>query len=205
VRLGLPVAGSEAGEERRGAVGVRENSGDILIANRGMLAVMFLMIAVLMAAACIGLLENEDKISGVADSNKNASEYLVMDANTYNQGEVIEFYLINSGSERLRCGSINPYFSVSYKLENGDWGYAPREPGPLEAIPIQPMPTYMKPGESTPVYRLITNDWKPGLYRISFNCNRPVRVTNRSGESAIEYQSIYQDFILREKPNVTTP
>jgi hypothetical protein len=135
----------------------------------------------------------------IAQPNDSHAEFIRMDTDVYNQGEIVEFYMLNSGSKQLRCGSVNPTYFVSYKTDNGSWNEIASEPAP-----IQPSPSFLDPGHSTPVSRLITNTWKPGLYRISFNCYYPVEVTNEEGKSTVEYQSVLHDFTLREKPGILT-
>jgi hypothetical protein len=135
------------------------------------------------------------------------ADYIQIDSDVYNQGEIVEFYLTNSGSEQLRCDSVNPTFLVSYKTDNGSWRHVITESGPIQVTtgprPIPPTPSFLDPGHSTPAYRLITNDWKPGLYRISFNCHYPVEVTEGE-KSTVEYQPVFHDFTLREKPGIQT-
>jgi len=90
-------------------------------------------------------------------------DYLKMDSDVYNQGEVVKFSVVNEGSETLACWSIFPSF------------YLYRQVGTWELL-IGPTGTqidygyYLKQGESTPVQQLSTTDLTPGHYKIVTEC-----------------------------------
>jgi len=101
----------------------------------------------------------------IAQPNNSRADFIKMDSDVYNQGEVIEFYVVNEGTETLTCGCTPPLFVIYRQLDDKSWGILP---GTGEWCSFQI--SYFKPGETTRVRRLITNDWLPGRYRIGFGC-----------------------------------
>jgi hypothetical protein len=142
--------------------------------------VAVLMVAVLLAAGCTTK-PNSDNQTGTFTpttipttmqqsknldlNNSNHPEFLKMESNVYNQGEVVEFYVVNEGSEALTCYAMPLSFNLFRKTNNNSWEYL------TEAVETKiDHLSYLKPGESTRVRRLITSDWVPGRYKIAFDC-----------------------------------
>jgi len=93
------------------------------------------------------------------------ADYLRMDTDVYNQGEVVEFYVVNGGSGPLKCGSSPYVYTVEYRRDDGSWNTVPE---PVETV--EATITYLKPGQATAVRRFVTANWTPGLYRIAYDC-----------------------------------
>jgi hypothetical protein len=131
----------------------------------------------------------------ITQEDGSHADYIKMDSDVYNPGEIVEFYLINLDSEPIPCGSLSPYYMVALKSDNGSWmniidsGY--QQPGRLSNN------LGIEPGESTRTYRLDTTGWRPGLYRIVFNCGGTSQTESASGQSRSIYeQGIYRDFTI---------
>ena len=102
----------------------------------------------------------------IAQQNNTHADFIKMDSDVYNQGEVIEYYAVNEGTETLTCGCTPPTPRVFRQLDDKSWGIPPGFVDEFCAFQI----SYFKPGETTRVRRLITTDWLPGRYRIGFSC-----------------------------------
>ena len=90
---------------------------------------------------------------------------LIMDSDVYNQGEVVEFFVANSGTEPIRCGSSPFTYIVQYRKTDGSWVTLPE---PSETV--EPITSYLKPDQATATRRFATTGWPPGLYRIVYDC-----------------------------------
>ncbi|MFA5211847.1 MAG: hypothetical protein WC406_00785 [Methanoregula sp.] len=106
----------------------------------------------------------------IAQPNSTHPEFIKMDADVYNQGEVIEFYLKNEGNDSLICMGDFSRYRMYYKEITGSWKYLPGPIEPRPAITVVPTRSEMAPGSSTKVFRLITTGWVPGRYMIQFDC-----------------------------------
>ena len=93
------------------------------------------------------------------------SDYLVMDTDIYNIGEVVEFTVTNQGTAPLSCAGNPPSFSVTFQGVNGLWA---TKMGPGQSNETEK--TTLAPGTSTKVYRFVTDGWEPGRYRIVHDC-----------------------------------
>ena len=100
----------------------------------------------------------------IVQPNSTHPEFIKMDADVYNQGEVIEFYLINEGSEKLACANTPPSFGIYHQL-NYSWEFLTEQ---VETV--APGFSHLEPGESTRVRRIITTTWTPGRYKIVSDC-----------------------------------
>ena len=154
-----------------------------MISLRTTFALMVVMVAVLLAAAgCMGQpdLENQTgtlirtpvismtpksmafyKVT-IAQPNNSHAEFIKMDSDVYNQGEVVEFYVVNEGSETLTCWTPP---SIHLYRQIGTWE--------LQTEPVVTHSTYgysLKPGESTPSRQLSTANRIPGHYKIVADC-----------------------------------
>jgi hypothetical protein len=116
----------------------------------------------------------------IAQPDSTHPEYIKMDADVYNVGEIVEFYMINEGSGTLTCANWQPSYSVLWLLDNGTRQRV------ADSGVVQPAISYIKPGSVTPHYRIETTGWGPGRYLIRFDCD-----------------AISREFILREIPKVT--
>lgn len=112
------------------------------------------------------------------------SGYIVTDTDVYNQGEVVEFTVTNSGRDALTCAGNLPSFSVTYQSGNGIWTtkMGPGKPNETEM-------SQLAPGSSTQVYRFVTDGWEPGRYRIVHDCGlvREILIRPSSGITAAPY------------------
>jgi hypothetical protein len=93
------------------------------------------------------------------------SEYIHMDTDIYNIGEVVEFTVTNDGSGTLVCAGDPPSFSVKFQGINGAWATRMGTDTPDTA-----KKSSLKPGASTSIYRFVTDGWDPGRYRIEHDC-----------------------------------
>jgi hypothetical protein len=93
------------------------------------------------------------------------SDYIKMDTDIYNIGEVVEFTVINDGSGMLDCAGDPPSFSVKFQGINGVWATRMGTEKPNETTKSS-----LGPGKSTQVYRFVTTGWDPGRYRIVQDC-----------------------------------
>ena len=122
----------------------------------------------------------------IAQPKSTHPEFIKMDADVYNQGEVIEFYLKNEGSDSLTCMGDFSRYRIYYEEMNGSWESLPE---PIETRPamfVVPTRSEMASRSSTKVFRLITIGWVPGKYKIQF-CS-----------------GISREFILRDIRNLTS-
>jgi len=92
-------------------------------------------------------------------------DFIKMDSEVYNQGEVIEFYLVNEGAETLTCNNTPPSFSIFRQTENKSWEIQSE----FEET-RSPIISYLKPGESTRSQRITTTNLLPGRYNVVFDC-----------------------------------
>jgi hypothetical protein len=122
----------------------------------------------------------------IAQQNDSQSDLIHMDSDIYNQGEVVEFYLVNDRPEPLECvGDFSSYRIFSFI--NRSWSPLPQPPGTYVVV-ITGISTrsYLQSGTSTEKFHLITNDLTPGRYKIQFVC-----------------LNIYREFEIRKIPRVT--
>ncbi|MFA4859398.1 hypothetical protein [Methanoregula sp.] len=143
---------------------------------RSMFVLMIVCVCILMVVGCTTkpALENPAgtptpsskalyKVT-IAQPNGSHAEFMKMDSDVYNVGEVVEFYVVNEGPETLTCANTPPSFRIYYKKDDNTWEYQ-TEAGET----MSPRISYLKPGDSTRLRRLITTDWTPGRYRIVFD------------------------------------
>ncbi|MDD1686881.1 hypothetical protein [Methanoregula sp.] len=93
------------------------------------------------------------------------SGYIKMDSDVYNIGEVVEFTVTNDGSGTLACAGNQPSFSVKFQTGNGKWATRMGTEQPNETEKSS-----LAFGNSTQVYRFVTEGWEPGRYRIVHDC-----------------------------------
>ncbi len=109
------------------------------------------------------------------------SDYIKMDTDIYNIGEVVEFTVTNDGSQSLDCAGAPPSFSVKFQAVNGVWATRMGTEKPNESAKYT-----LAPGASTQVYRFVTTGWDPDRYRIVSDCG------------------VVREFILRPVPAIVT-
>jgi|SRR5208337_633863 len=107
------------------------------------------------------------------------SEYIHMDTDRYNIGEVVQFTVTNDGSGPLECAGDPPAFSVKFQGINGMWVTRMGN-----ETPGTPEKSSLEPGASTVTYRFVTDGWAPGRYRIVHDCG------------------VVREFILRPVPTL---
>lgn len=108
----------------------------------------------------------------IAQPIGSQAEYITMDSDVYNSGELIEFSLLTDNLITEPCKGDISSFRVFFKSTNGFWEELP---GPFEAYhpyaAPQPASTaFSGPGPSIPEYRIVTTGWAPGYYRIQSDC-----------------------------------
>jgi hypothetical protein len=111
---------------------------------------------------------------------EDSATLIRMDTDIYNIGEFVEFVIANEKTSDLSCTNNPPSFSVRYQKGSGHWvtRMGVENPAPGNT-------TKLKPGESTPPYRFITESWAPGRYRIVSDCG------------------VSREILLRALPSVT--
>jgi hypothetical protein len=96
---------------------------------------------------------------------EKTSDFVHMDTDIYNIGEVVEFYVSNDGSGVLDCSGNPPSFSVQFQTITGSWAtrMGAGQPGTSKK-------SVLRPGESTRTYRFVTTGWEPERYRLVSDC-----------------------------------
>lgn len=107
-------------------------------------------------------------------------DYIKMESDVYNQGEIIDFYVVNEGSESLACWRTIPSKNFHLYRQIGTWESQSEPTGTHTDYGY-----YLEPGESTPVQQLSTDDLTPGHYKIVTDCG------------------VSREFEIRAAPNVT--
>jgi hypothetical protein len=155
--------------------------------------ILVILSACIIGTGCISLSDDKNpKTNASTDTPQSVAQYKVtliqpegwsaffkMDADIYNQGEAVEFYIRNDGSRTLDCSSDPSSFSVRYQQANGTWAEQYR---PVPGNTSQH--SYLMPGESTGIYRFATTGWEPTRYRIVSDCQ------------------ISHDILIRSQPTV---
>ena len=98
-------------------------------------------------------------------------EYIRMDATAYSVGEVVQFYLVNKGSEINGCDYAHPAYTI-YSL-SPDGSRLPVS----ASDPIRAYRTVMsgsEPASATGPFSLDTAKLSPGTYLIRFDCGNNV-------------------------------
>ncbi len=166
---------------------------------RTMLAVMMVIAGLLLAAGCVGSqpdagnqtepIPQTTTTSPMRESlvlykvtipqENPRADFIKMEADVYNVGEVVEFSMVYEGEGVLQCPNLDLTYRVFYIRENGT--SVTKIPGGM----VQPMISYHQPGEHRGPFRFATTGWEPGRYRIEFDCG-----------------GIYREFRLREIPKI---
>ena len=96
---------------------------------------------------------------------EKTSDFVHMDTDIYNIGEVVEFFISNDGSGVLDCSRNPPSFVVQSQTITGSWT---TRMGAEE--PDTSTKSVLRPGESTRIYRFVTTGWDSGRYRLVSDC-----------------------------------
>ncbi|MGA2121660.1 MAG: hypothetical protein ABSG49_06405 [Methanoregula sp.] len=140
---------------------------------------LILMISLVLTAGCTSLTDeknlsvNTSQTPGQSAASYRVtlhqpvaqSDYIKMDTDIYNIGEVVEFTVTNDGSGTLDCAGNPPSFSVKFQGINGVWVTRMGTEKPNETTKSS-----LEPGKSTQVYRFVTTGWDPSRYRIVHDC-----------------------------------
>ncbi len=144
---------------------------------RSFLILPILVLLILLTAGC---LSDQDTMSDTPGQGKEPvpasyraaisqpdarSDYIRMDTDIYNAGEVIEFVVTNDGLLPLACSTTPPEFRVIFQTGTGRWA---TKMGPEE--PASGTPSYLGRNESTKMYGFISSGWEAGRYRIVSDC-----------------------------------
>ncbi len=113
----------------------------------------------------------------IAQQNSSHPERIMMDSDVYNQGEIIEFYLVNDGQDTISCIGDFSECRIFFWKNKSYWEELPRSvnayspPRPTQLCSVSNRePSYMAAGQRTLVFHLITMEWIPGRYRIQSDC-----------------------------------
>ncbi len=159
-----------------------------------LIAVVFLAMGLVITAGCTSpagtgnVAENSSSVPVTLTASYRATinqpdalaDYMKMDTDIYNIGEVVEFTVTNIGSGALQCAGDPPAFSVKTQSPGGSWT--------TKMVPNEPNRTVqssLAPGASTQRYAFVTTGWEPGRYRIVQDCD------------------VEHEFLLRALPAVT--
>lgn len=154
-------------------------------------ALIIIMVCVFLMAGCTSLFDQTNQtntttteVQQFPSSYKvtlaqpdDTSNFIRMDTDVYNIGEVIEFYVINEGSGTLTCLNDPPTYSVKFQTGSGRWATRMGTD-----IPVETNKTYLENGKSTQMYRFVSTGWEPNRYRIVSDCG------------------VYREFLLRSVP-----
>jgi hypothetical protein len=151
------------------------------------LSVFFLM-GTLLTAGCTSFFDTEDAAANITAELPALASYAVtlsqpdarsddirMDTDVYNAGEVVEFSVMNRGMLPLECTNTPPDFRVTFQAGSGRWA---TRMGPES--PVKGNVSYLKKGESTKIYRFVTQGWDAGRYRIVSDCGAERDILIRS-------------------------
>jgi len=97
-------------------------------------------------------------------------EYIRMDAETYNAGDVVQFYLVNRGTEIKGCDYAQPAFTIYQIYPDGT---RRKVSGNIPGISYQVVMTG-DPGSATGPLNFNTAGMVPGRYLIRFDCGNNV-------------------------------
>ena len=97
-------------------------------------------------------------------------EYIRMDAETYNAGDIVEFYLVNRGEEIKGCDFAQPAFSIFQLFPDGT---RRKVSGNIPGISYRAVMT-ADPGSATGPLSFNTAGMVPGRYLIRFDCGNNV-------------------------------
>jgi hypothetical protein len=89
------------------------------------------------------------------------SRFIRMDTDIFNAGEVVEFVVANDGRTNLKSPNDHPEYAVVFQTSRGTWA---TKLGPEQ--PVVSNASFLKPGESSQVYRFLSEGWEAGRYRI---------------------------------------
>lgn len=108
----------------------------------------------------------------IAQPDGSHAEFIRMESDVYNLGEVIDFSLVTDKNAPLPTGCDLLSFRVFFRNTDGIWKELPgtfranvpsRTPGPAST-------RFTGPEPSIPEYRLDTTGWIPGYYKIQSDC-----------------------------------
>lgn len=114
----------------------------------------------------------------IPQPNTSHAEFLKTGSDVYDRGEIIEFYVLNEGSNYIQCWKP-PSYQIYQQENNGTWKWKVTPFATLVSLGYD-----LNPGESTPVQKIITDDKDPGLYKIVSDCgvSRLIEITKRGGD-----------------------
>jgi hypothetical protein len=116
--------------------------------------------------------ETETPVSAtVAPPANYHPEYIRMDSTTYTVGDIVQFYLVNRGTEIKGCNYAHPAYTVYHLSPDGTRLVVASSDPKISFF------TIIAEGEiasSTGPFNLVTNKWAPGRYLIRFDCGNNV-------------------------------
>jgi hypothetical protein len=92
-------------------------------------------------------------------------EFIKMESDIYNTGEIIEFFVVNRSNDQNSCINSACSYRIAYLSDNGTWQ--------LLSEPMEPLvysvngPQYRS---SCQPVRIDTTKWTSGRYRIQYYC-----------------------------------
>jgi hypothetical protein len=116
--------------------------------------------------------ETESPVSAtVAPPANYHPEYIRMDATTYTVGDIVQFYLVNKGTEIKGCNYAHPAYTVYHLSPDGTRMVVASSDPKLSFFTII---SEDEIATSTGPFNLDTRKWTPGRYLIRFDCGNNV-------------------------------
>ncbi|WP_292346665.1 MULTISPECIES: hypothetical protein [unclassified Methanoregula] len=155
----------------------------------GGITLLLLAAAVLLAAGCTGQQKPDSpvaippgpQLTGIPKTPP-PFESIVLDARTYNVGEVVEFYVVDANPGKGGCTDHPCSYRIARLVKNESWQVMR-----LPIVTMLPFDDVAYYDESCQPMHFATTGWIPGRYRIQYRC----------GLSA--------EFVVREVPEAGVP
>jgi hypothetical protein len=130
------------------------------------LALVLVLVAVLLAAGCVGSPPHDDHLANQTSSSDGLNSAVIrLDSENVSPDDRVGFSLSNETLLRSLCPNYIPSYGIEELTDKGSWVWLP-EPRATIGIPVY----YTNTGPQTTRYTFSTNGWKPGRYRIQLDC-----------------------------------
>jgi hypothetical protein len=157
-----------------------------MIPLRTIFTLLLLAAAVLLAAGCTGQQKPEPSVAITTGPQITALpatpppfDAILLDARTYNVGEVVEFSVVNASGGSGRCTDHPCSYRIARLVKNESWQVMR-----LPIVTMLPFGDTSYYEESCQPMHFATTEWIPGRYRIQYRCG------------------MSEEFVVREMPEV---
>jgi len=150
------------------------------------LTLLLLVAAVLLAAGCTT--QQKPVAPGVTIPGQQFTtipsipqpfESIILDARTYNVGEVVEFYVVDASTGKGGCPDHPCSYRIARLVKNESWQVMR-----LPIVTMLPFGDSAYYDDSCQPMHFATTGWVPGRYRIQYRCG------------------LSEEFVVREMPEV---